>query len=121
MPSPVVNVRANLYPRSNRGKRWLSGRFQATTLKHPQRPKHEGQNAPKALWVDLGDRTVGQIIDGKVGGRVQSVEPRIGAREGEGHHIDGSKPGKVKPGPPRQDPRRGESPKIGEIEIGSEI
>ena len=33
----------------------VSGRFQPTTLKQPQRPQHESQNAAEAIRIDLGD------------------------------------------------------------------
>ena len=33
----------------------VSGRFQTTTFKQPQRPQDKGQNAAKAIRVDLGD------------------------------------------------------------------
>jgi len=47
MPSPVVNRDCVSVP--------VSGRFQPTTLKQPQRSQHEGQNAPEAIRVDFGD------------------------------------------------------------------
>ena len=52
MPSPVVNVTVNLWPCESLR---VSGHFQPTTLKQAQRSQDEGQNASKAIRVDLGD------------------------------------------------------------------
>ena len=60
-----------------------SGRFQPTTLKQPQRPHDEGENAAKATRVDLGNGTGSYLKEQRVA--VQNDRGFVGKRT---HHIE---------------------------------